>query len=75
MAIEEATSGELQDDPQFQEQFRNLMRKNARRLAEKKTLEGEASRLQLEREEKQRATTTEEVSLGGSTENARRGAT
>ena len=63
MEIDKATSGEFCDDEELQNEFRNLGGRSARGLAEKQTAEGEASRLQLEQEEKQSATMMAESSF------------
>ena len=51
LAVDEATSGELLDHALLLKEFRHLIRKKARRLAEKQAAEREASRLQLQDEE------------------------
>ena len=62
MPVDEAPSGTVLG-PHFQKEMRQLVRKYEGRLAEKQYAERKASRVQLQREEKQRARTKAEASL------------
>ena len=52
MPFDEATSGEQSDDAQMQQDFRSPVRKHGKRLVVKLCAQREASRMQLEQEEK-----------------------
>ena len=50
MTVYEATSREFLDDEQLQKDFQRLMRKNSKRLVQRRTAQRERSRMQLEEE-------------------------